>query len=140
MRGGGTLPRGVERSLGEQVVAGGVEGGGFGGDLVFTHKVVFVEDLNGEIDLGLEGEAVQVGGNREGREDSAGVAGVGGGDVDEDAFVAVGESLADGGEIERVATLAAVVGASEFAGLLVGGGKRLTRRSRGRGGGKDAGK
>ena len=102
-----------------------MRGGGFGGDLVFTHKVVFVEDLNGEIDLGLEGEAVQVGGNREGREDSAGVAGVGGGDVDEDAFVAVGESLADGGEVGRVATLAAVVGASEFAGLLVGGGEEV---------------
>jgi hypothetical protein len=41
--------------------------------------------------------------------------------VDEDAFVAVGEDLADGGEVGPVAPLAAVMGALGFAGLLVVG-------------------
>lgn len=102
--------------------AGGVERN-FDGNLIFTHEAVLVENLDGEIDLGFGGGAGEARGDGEGPKDGARVAGVGGGDVDEDAFVAVGEGLADSGEVGQMATLPAMVGALEFAGLLVGGGE-----------------
>lgn len=102
--------------------AAGIDGD-LGGDLVFAHEAVFIEDADGELELRGGRRADEAGGNRERPEDGAARARAGRGNVKEDAFVAVGEALADGCEVGQVAALAAVVSALEFAGGLGGRGK-----------------
>ena len=100
-----TAASGVQRNLGR--------------DLEFAHVAIFFENLDGEIDLGVGLGAVELRGNCDGPKDGARLAGVGGGDVHEHPFIAVVESLANGGEVGEVATLLTVMGALEFAGLFV---------------------
>lgn len=99
--------------------ASGIDGD-FPRGLHLAHPAVFIQDPDGKINLLLRFGSLKPRRNRQRPEAGAALAGIGRGNVDQEALITVGECLPDGREVGQVGSLAAMVGALEFARHLVG--------------------